>query len=125
MKKSLLMTVALMGQMILGIVVFFMSGLLPITGCSQREGPTSSEETPTYAGEQLLHKSGDGDNVATSPVALDLTSGTTGTIFFNQSFNGETRGVDVTVLGASNLNVISMTLKLMPYGNHSQVFFRS
>ncbi len=43
-------------------------------------------------------------------IGIDLTSGTTGTVLLNQSFNGETRGVDVTVLSASNLNITSMTL---------------
>jgi hypothetical protein len=51
-------------------------------------------------------------SVAAEPVSaitIDLTSGTTGTTFFNQSFN-ETRGVDVTVLGSSDLLLTSMTL---------------
>jgi parallel beta-helix repeat protein len=42
---------------------------------------------------------------------VDLLSGATGTVFVNQSFNGETRSLEVTVLGASNLCVNSMTLK--------------
>jgi hypothetical protein len=41
-------------------------------------------------------------------ISIDLTSGTTGTTFINQSFN-ETRGVDVTVLGSSLL-MSAMTL---------------
>ncbi|MHC4983391.1 MAG: PEP-CTERM sorting domain-containing protein [Planctomycetota bacterium] len=40
---------------------------------------------------------------------IDVTSGTTGTTYNNQSFN-ETRAPDVTVLGASDLSVIAMTL---------------
>jgi hypothetical protein len=43
-------------------------------------------------------------------VSVDLTSGTTGTSFLNQSFNGETRVAEVTVLGGLNLAVSSMTL---------------
>lgn len=42
-------------------------------------------------------------------ISIDLTSGTTGTTFINQSFN-ETRGVDVTVVGLGSLLVSSMTL---------------
>ncbi len=42
-------------------------------------------------------------------ISIDLTSGTTGTTFINQSFN-ETRGVDVTVAGLGSLLVSSMTL---------------
>jgi hypothetical protein len=42
---------------------------------------------------------------------VDLLSGATGTVFFNQSFNGETRSLEVTVLGASDLCVNFMTLK--------------
>ncbi len=30
------------------IVILFVFGLFPITGCSQKEGPTSPEQTPTY-----------------------------------------------------------------------------
>ena len=38
-------------------VTFFLLGLILITGCSKTEGPTTPEETPTYAGEQALLKS--------------------------------------------------------------------
>lgn len=55
-------------------------------------GPVGFLGAPAFAGESVI----------------DLTSGTTGTMFFNQSFN-ETRGVNVTVLG-SDLQVTSMTL---------------
>ena len=40
---------------------------------------------------------------------VDLTSGTTGTLNLNQSFN-ETRAAEITVLSPSNLSVSSMTL---------------
>lgn len=43
-------------------------------------------------------------------LSIDLTSGTTGTTFFNQSFN-ETRGVDVTIKGGQDLQVTAMTLE--------------
>lgn len=46
-------------------VTFFLLGLILITGCSQTEGPTTPEETPTYAGEQALLKSDDGDDTVT------------------------------------------------------------
>jgi hypothetical protein len=41
---------------------------------------------------------------------VDLTSGTSGSLVFGQSFN-ETRGVAVTVQGASDLGLTSMTLR--------------
>jgi hypothetical protein len=47
---------------------------------------------------------------AHAAVDADLVAGATGTAFFNQSFN-ETRAADVTVLGAANLNLQSMTLR--------------
>lgn len=53
--------------------------------------------------------------MANGPVnaaSIDLTSGAIGTLFGNQSFNGETRTAQVTVLGATNLAVSSMTLNL-------------
>lgn len=43
-------------------------------------------------------------------VSIDLTSGTTGTMFINQSFN-ETRGVDITIKGGQDLQVTAMTLE--------------
>jgi hypothetical protein len=43
-------------------------------------------------------------------LTLDVTTGTTGTEKLNQSFNDETRGVDVVVLGGDNLLLTSMTL---------------
>jgi hypothetical protein len=92
--------------------VLFLLGLLLVSGCNQTESLSSPDETAVLADAQPLNKAGDSKSyVAASGTTLDLTSGTTGTVFFNQSFNSETRGVDVTVLGASNLNVISMTLK--------------
>jgi hypothetical protein len=42
-------------------------------------------------------------------ITVDLTSGTTGDVSFNQSFN-ETRGVTATVLGTGDLNLFSMRL---------------
>jgi hypothetical protein len=42
-------------------------------------------------------------------VTASLTSGTTGTLFANQSFN-ETRGVSATVLGGTDLTLLSMRL---------------
>ncbi len=54
--------------------------------------------------------------VAVAPAAtIDITSGATGTIWLNQSFN-ETRAVDVTVL-ASDLLVSSMTLNEFNIGS--------
>ncbi|MEQ1803486.1 MAG: thrombospondin type 3 repeat-containing protein [Gammaproteobacteria bacterium] len=46
-------------------------------------------------------------------VSVNLTSGASGTNFGNQSFSGETRAANVTVLGPSNLVVSSMTLNLV------------
>ena len=45
-----------------------------------------------------------------SAMTIDMTSGTSGTVSFNQSFN-ETRGVDINILGSS-LIVSSMTLNV-------------
>jgi len=45
-----------------------------------------------------------------SAVTIDLTSGTTGSIISGQSFNGENRAADVTVLGVGNQIVSSMTV---------------
>ena len=84
-----------MKRTILGLTL-----LVGVSGCGQ---------TDLTSGERIL-----GQSVATlisTPLQIDLTTGTTGTIFFNQSFNGETRGVDVTVLSSSNLVVDSMTLR--------------
>jgi hypothetical protein len=43
-------------------------------------------------------------------VNIDLTSGTTGTVDVNQSFNGESRAADVTILSAVSEQVSSMTV---------------
>ena len=45
-----------------------------------------------------------------SAMTIDMTSGTSGTVSINQSFN-ETRGVDINILGSSLL-VSSMTLNM-------------
>ncbi len=42
-------------------------------------------------------------------ITVDLTSGTTGIMYLNQSFN-ETRGVTAFVLGSTDLNLLSMRL---------------
>jgi hypothetical protein len=84
-----------MKRTILGLTL-----LVGVSGCGQ---------TDLTSAERIL-----GQSVATliaTPLQLDLTSGTTGTVFFNQSFNGETRGVDVTVLGSADLVVNSITLR--------------
>src|SRR5207247_5398737 len=52
---------------------------------------------------------------AAGATTLDLTSGTTGTDS-QQSFYNLTRGADVTVLGATNYLLSSMTLHGMNYG---------
>ena len=49
---------------------------------------------------------------------IDLTSGTTGTVFFGQSFN-ETRAADITVLGPLDFLVQSMTLNHFNNGDAS------
>jgi len=51
--------------------------------------------------------------------SVDLTSGTTGSIEMNQSFNGETRAADVTLLGNTNQAVLSMTLNGVSIRNSS------
>jgi hypothetical protein len=52
-------------------------------------------------------------------VSVDLTSGTTGSLLFNQSFNGETRSADVTLLGADDQQVLSMTVTGVDIRNSS------
>lgn len=45
-----------------------------------------------------------------SAVSVDLTSGTTGSFLLNQSFNGETRAADVTLLGGDDQIISSMAV---------------
>jgi hypothetical protein len=84
-----------MKRLLLGLTV-----LAAGSGCIQSDF-TASEHADGQVVASLL----------STLLQIDLTTGTTGTIFFNQSFNGETRGVDVTVLGSSNLLVDSVTLR--------------
>ena len=52
------------------------------------------------------------------PASLDLTSGTSGVLTAPQAFDG-TRGVDVTVMGASNVQVASLGLEGLDIGSAS------
>jgi hypothetical protein len=45
-----------------------------------------------------------------SAVTVDLTSGTAGSLLINQSFNGETRSADVSLLGGVSRVIRSMTV---------------
>lgn len=49
-------------------------------------------------------------SASANAVGVDLQSGTTGSLVSNQSFNGETRAADVSLLGAVDQLVLSMTV---------------
>ena len=51
--------------------------------------------------------------------AIDLTSGTTGGLLLNQSFNGETRSADVTLQGVAARQIVSMTVAGIDIRNSS------
>ena len=52
-------------------------------------------------------------------VIVDLTSGATGSLLVNQSFNGETRSADVSLLGGVDQLVLSMTVRDVDIRNAS------